>query len=121
MINAAAPKSHDTKHPLTCCPRCYKAELLGRGMRRPVFRYEKSDDVERPSTYDMFHGDQHVGTLRRKSASGPGAYEVRLESDGATQELSAGSLRDARAVAEEAYTEAWRNGAQAARGPVREL
>ncbi len=121
MINAAAPKSHDTKHPLTCCPRCYKAELLGRAMRRPIFRYDKSDAAERPATYDMFHGDEHVGTLSRRSASGPSAYKVSLASDGNEQELSAASLRDARAVAEEAYTEAWRNGAQAARGPVREL
>ena len=120
MMNAAAPR-HDTKNPLTCCPRCYKAELLGRAQRRPIFRYDKVEAAERPSTYAMFHGDQHVGTLSKRGASGPTAYEVRLEPDAGDKELTASSLRDARTVAEEAYTEAWRGGAQAARGPVREL
>jgi hypothetical protein len=120
MINTAPPK-HDTASPLTCCPRCYKAELLGRAMRRPIFRYDKVEAAERPSTYDMFHGDQHVGTLSRRSSSGPTAYEVRVMSPGGDQELQAPSLRDARALAEETYTVSWREGAQAARGPVREL
>jgi len=121
MMNAAVPKSHDTKNPLTCCPRCYKAELLGRARRRPIFRYDKVDAAERPSTYVMFHGDQQVGTLSRRCASGPVAYEVRVASHGDDLELTAASLRDARAAAEEAYTVSWREGAQVVRGPVRDL
>ena len=120
MINAATPR-HDTANPLTCCPRCYKAELLGRAMRRPVFRYDKVEGAERPATYDVFHGEQRVATLSRRSASGPAAYEVRLTSSGGDQELSAASLRDARALAEETYTVSWREGAQAERGPVKEV
>jgi hypothetical protein len=120
MINTAPPK-HDTANPLTCCPRCYKAELLGRARRRPIFRYDKVDGAERPSTYDMFHGDHHVGTLSRRGASGPTAYEVRVASSSGDHELLAPSLRDARALAEETYTVSWREGAQAARGPVRDL
>jgi hypothetical protein len=120
MMNATTPK-HDTKNPLTCCPRCYKAELLGRAMRRPVFRYDKVDATERPLSYDMYHGTQHVATLSRRGTSGPTAYEVRVSSPSGDQELTAGSLRDARALAEETYTVSWREGAQPARGPVREL
>jgi hypothetical protein len=115
------PKRHDTKGPLTCCPRCHKAELLGRAMRRPVFRYDKVDAAERPSFYDMFHGDQHVGTLTRRGSSGSSTYDVRVMSDTGDVELMAGSLRDARALAEETYTASWREGAYTARGPVREL
>lgn len=121
MTNATAPMRHDTKNPLTCCPRCYKAELLGRAMRRPVFRYDRVDEAGRPSIYDVFHGDQHVATLSRRSSSGPTAYKVSVPSNADGQELSAASLRDARALAEETYTVSWREGAQAARGPVREL
>ena len=117
MIDAATSKRHDTANPLTCCPRCYKAELMGRAQRRPIFRYDKVDANERPLSYDVYHGDHHVATLSRKGASGPTAYEIRM----GDQELRAPSLRDARALAEETYTLSWREGAQAARGPVREL
>lgn len=120
MINAATPR-HDTANPLTCCPRCYKAELLGRARRRPIFRYDKVDAAERPLTYAMYHGDHQVGTLSRRGASGPTAYEVRVVSPAGDQELSAGSLRDARTLAEETYTVSWREGANTARGPVKEL
>jgi hypothetical protein len=120
MTNATTPR-HDTKNPLTCCPRCYKAELLGRAMRSPIFRYDKVDADERPLSYAVYHGAQHVATLSRRGASGPTAYEVRVVAPGGEQELAAGSLRDARALAEETYTVSWREGAQAARGPVKEL
>jgi hypothetical protein len=36
-------------------------------------------------------------------------------------ELQAGTLRDARTLAEETYTASWREGLQTARGPVREI
>lgn len=120
MTASPAPKRHDTKSPLTCCPRCHKAELLGRAQRRPVFRYDRSEAVERP-TYDMYHGDAHVGTLRRKGSGGAAAYEIHVMSDSGHEDLLAATLRDARSVAEEAYTASWREGAQTARGPVREL
>jgi hypothetical protein len=119
MTASVSPKLHDTRTPLTCCPRCHKAELLGRARRRPIFRYDKIDASERPA-YDMFHGDQHVATLKRR-ASAASTYEVRLMSHDDDEALSAGSLRDARALAEETYTQSWREGAQTARGPVREI
>lgn len=121
MTASPAPKLHDTRTPLTCCPRCHKAELLGRARRRPIFRYDKTNEADRPSAYDMFHGDQHVATLRRKSATGSSTYEVRLTSQADDQDLSAGTLRDARTLAEETYTLSWREGAYTARGPVREI
>ena len=43
MTASVAPKRHDTTSPLTCFPRFYKAELLGRLRRRPVFRFNKID------------------------------------------------------------------------------
>ena len=120
MTASPAPKRHDTTSPLTCCPRCHKAELLGRARRRPVFRYDKADP-ERPSTYEMYHGSQLVGTLRRQGASGSPTYEIRVMSNGGDQDLLARTLRDARTLAEETYTAAWREGGQTARGPVREI
>src|SRR5437899_1323138 len=81
MTPSPAPKRHDTTSPLTCCPRCHKAELLGRARRRPVFRYDRGDTVERLSTYEMYHGTQHVATLRRQGAGGPPTYEIRVMSD----------------------------------------
>jgi hypothetical protein len=121
MTATPTPKRHDTKSPLTCCPRCHKAELLGRIQRRPVFRYDKVDATERPSTYDMYHGDEHVATLSRKGGGGSSSYQIRVMSHAGDLELLAGSLRDARALAEETYTTSWREGAHTARGPVREL
>ena len=122
MTSSPAPKLHDTTSPLTCCPRCHKAELLGRARRRPVFRYDKGDPVEGPSTmYEMYHGTEHVGTLRRQAASGTSTYEIRVMSNAGDQDLLAKSLRDARTLAEETYTASWREGAQTARGPVREI
>lgn len=121
MTDIATPKRHDTTNPLTCCPRCHKAELLGRARRRPVFRYDKVEASERPSTYDMFHGDRHVATLSRRGSSGPTSYEVRLTTDAGGQELLTGSLRDARTLAEDTYTASWREGTPPTRGPVREL
>jgi hypothetical protein len=112
---------HDTSSPLTCCPRCHKAELLGRLQRRPILRYDKVDSSDGPSTYDVYHGDQHVATLRRLRSSGSPAYGVRVMSHAGDQDLEAGNLRDARALAEETYTASWREGAHTARGPVREL
>lgn len=121
MTASLAPKRHDTRNPLTCCPRCHKAEILGRLQRRPVFRYDKIDAIDTPSTYDVYHGDQHVATLRRRGASGPLTYEVCVMSHAGDQDLVAGTLRDARALAEETYTTSWREGGHLARGPVREI
>jgi len=121
MTASLAPKRHDTKSPLTCCPRCHKAEILGRLRRRPVFRFDKVEATDGPSMYAMFHGDQQVATLRRRGASGSSTYEVCVMSQAGDQELLAGTLRDARALAEETYTASWREGAHTARGPVREI
>jgi hypothetical protein len=122
MTPSPAPKLHDTTNPLTCCPRCHKAELLGRARRRPVFRYDKGDPVEGPSTmYEMYHGNEHVATLRRRGPGGSSAYEIRVMSHAGEQDLSAKTLRDARALAEETYTASWREGGHTARGPVRDI
>jgi hypothetical protein len=120
MTPSLSPKLHDTKSPLTCCPRCHKAELLGRLRRRPEFRYAKLEAMAEPALYDVYHGDQHVATLNRLS-SGSSRYEVRVTAPTAGPELLAGTLRDARALAEEAYTASWREGLLTARGPVREI
>ena len=119
MISSEAPQRHDTSSPLTCCPRCHKAELLGRARRQPIFRFDKSVAVEGPSTYDMFHGDQHVATVSRMGSSS--TYAIRVMSGAGDQDLSAGTLRAARALAEDTYTESWRQGSQILRGPVREI
>src|SRR5437016_1486727 len=121
MTSSAAPKRHDTANPLTCCPRCYKAELLGRARRRPVFRFDKGDTVEQPSTYEMYHGNEHVATLRRQGAGASLAYEIRVASQAGAQDLLARTLRDARMLAEETYTASWREGLHGERGPVQEI
>ena len=121
MTASPVPMRHDTKNPLTCCPRCHKAELLGRARRRPVFRYDRGEAAEGPSSYEMYHGDEHVGTLRRQGAGGSSRYEVRVMSNTGEQDLQAPTLRDARTLAEDTYTAAWREGGQTARGPVREI
>ena len=121
MTASLTPKRHDTTSPLTCCPRCHKAELLGRARRRPVFRYDRGDAVERPSTYDMYHGNEHVATLSRQVAGGSMAYAIRVMSHAGDQDLSARTLRDARTLAEETYTASWRDGQHTARGPVRDI
>jgi hypothetical protein len=120
MTDSLAPQRHDTKNPLTCCPRCFKAETLGRLRRRPVFRYDKVDAADGPATYDMYHGDQHVAILRRRGSSGS-SYDVRVMSHSGDQDLVAETLRGARALAEETYIVSWREGAYTARGPVREI
>ena len=121
MTASPAPKRHDTKNPLTCCPRCHKAELLGRAQRRPVFRYDRSNGTERPAAYDVYHGDAHVATLKRKGTNGSSTYEIHVMSDTGDQDLLAPSLRDARSLAEATYTASWREGAQTVRGPVHEI
>ena len=121
MTASLAPKRHDTTNPLTCCPRCHKAELLGRARRRPVFRYDKGEALEGPSTYEMYHGTEHVATLRRQGAGGSLAYEIRVTAGGGDQDLLARTLRDARTLAEETYTASWREGLHTARGPVQEI
>ena len=121
MTPSPAPKLHDTASPLTCCPRCHKAELLGRGRRRPEFRYAKLDAVDEPALYDLYHGNQHVATLSRLSSGKNSRYEVRVTAPTGGPQLLAGTLRDARALAEETYTASWREGLQTARGPVREI
>jgi hypothetical protein len=120
MTASLAPKRHDTTSPLTCCPRCHKAELLGRLQRRPIFRFDRVDAVDEPSTYAMYHGDQQVATLRRRGASGS-TYDVCVMSHAGDQELLATTLRGARALAEETYITSWREGAYTARGPVRAI
>ncbi|HLF40020.1 MAG TPA: hypothetical protein VI854_00965 [Acidimicrobiia bacterium] len=121
MVDDTMPKLHDTKSPLGCCERCRKAELAGRARRRPVFRYDKVEAAERPSTYDVFHGEQLVATLSRRRTSGPDAYSVNVPWDAVTGALTAATLRDARDLAEETYTATWREGGHTTRGPVREL
>jgi hypothetical protein len=120
MTPSSARQRHDTSSPLTCCPRCHKAELLGRARRRPVFRYDKGEAVERPS-YDLSHGSEHVATLRRQGNGGSVAYEIRVLSHAGDQDLLARTLRDARTLAEETYTASWREGQHTARGPVRDI
>jgi hypothetical protein len=121
MTASLAPKRHDTANPLTCCPRCHKAEILGRLQRRPVFRYDKIDATDLPPTYDVYHGDHRVATLRRRGLSGSSTYDVCVMSHAGDQDMLAGTLRDARALAEETYTASWREGGHTARGPVREI
>ena len=121
MTPSPAPKRHDTSNPLTCCPRCYKAELLGRARRKPVFRYDKGEAGEGPSTYEVYHGNEHVATLRRQGNGGSLAYAIRVMSQAGDQDLLARTLRDARLLAEEAYTESWRGGHGTARGPAQDL
>jgi len=121
MTPSPATRLHDTKTPLTCCPRCHKAELLGRARRRPVFHYDKADSVEGPSTYEMFHGSHHVATLSRQGGGGSPTYEIRMKSHAGDEDLVARTLRDARTMAEETYTASWREGGHTARGPVREI
>jgi hypothetical protein len=120
MTPSPAPKLHDTKSPLTCCPRCHKAELLGRLRRRPEFRYAKLAAIDEPALYDVYHGDQHVATLSRGDSKSAG-YGVRVTVPSGGQDLRAGTLRDARALAEETYTASWREGLQTVRGPVRDI
>jgi len=121
MTPPLAPMRHDTTTPLTCCPRCHKAEILGRLQRRPIFRYDRVDDVDGPATYTLHHGEQQVATLRRRGTSGS-TYEVCVMSDGEDEQLLATTLRVARALAEETYTASWREGGRhTARGPVREI
>ncbi len=121
MTASPAPKLHDTRNPLTCCPRCHKAELLGRAQRLPVFRYDKGDTGDGPSTYAMYHGNELVATLRRQGAGASPTYEIRVMSHAGDQDLLARTLRDARTLAEETYTASWREGGHTARGPVREI
>ncbi len=121
MTQSAAPIFHDTKSPLSCCARCHKAELLGRALRRPVFRYDKVEVESGPARYRVFHGGAHVATLAREPARGPARYEVLPEWDSEGAEIRATSLQDARAQAEEAYTAVWREGKYVARGPVQAL
>ena len=68
----------------------------------------------------MFHGNELVATLKRQGSGAP-AYEIRVISHAGDQDLSARTLRDARALAEETYTASWREGGHTARGPVREI
>ncbi|MGH8990268.1 MAG: hypothetical protein ACRDZ7_01920 [Acidimicrobiia bacterium] len=116
-------KLHDTRHPLTCCPRCHKAELLGRARHRPVFRYEKVEgSPEGTSVYRVFHGENVVATLTKERRSRAVFYEVAVEwEDAGAAGLAAGSLQDARLLAEQAYTVVWREGRYSPRGPVHVL
>ncbi len=119
MSDNAAPVLHNTRSPLTCCPRCHKAELLGRARHRPVFRYDKVETTDASSCYRVFHGEHHVATLSRERRSGVKVYEVVVEWD--SDALAAGSLQDARLLAEQAYTAVWREGLFPSRGPVHTL
>jgi hypothetical protein len=113
---------HDTRSPLTCCPRCHKAELAGRARHRPVFRYHKVEaDPEATSRYQVFHGEHLIATLTRDRRERAVIYDVAVAWDGADPGLAAGNLRDARVLAEEAYTAVWREGRYPARGPVQIL
>jgi hypothetical protein len=121
MTQSVVPKFHDTKSPLSCCARCHKAELLGRAMRRPVFRYDKVETAGAPPCYRVFHGGHHVATLSREPNRGPARYGVVVEWESDGVELRADSLQEARSRAEEAYTAVWREGRYEARGPVQSL
>jgi len=118
---SAVRTKHDTRHPLACCPRCHKAELAGRALRRPVFRYDKVTDADSPVAYRLFHGEQAVATLSRTRPSGPEPYEVAVDWEGSEAELRARTLKDARQLAEDAYTAVWRDGLYSTRGPVHSL
>ena len=116
---------HDTRNPLSCCPRCYKAELGWRAGHRPVFRYDRVEPDEAPLYYRVFHGDQAVATVSKTRRSGTEPYEVTVDGDGngggdgdGGDLLRAGTLRDARLLAGAAYTALWRDGRFVARGPV---
>jgi hypothetical protein len=110
---------HDTRNPLTCCPRCYGAELAGRRLRQPVFRYDKADDAAGALSYRLFHGEQPVATLSRTGRAGPEAYAIEVDWDESGDgTLRARTLREARALAEEAYIAVWRDGRYTGRGPV---
>jgi hypothetical protein len=116
---AAVPFLHNTKAPLECCDRCHRAELLGRAMKRPVFRYDKV--VDGPGAYEMFHGDLHVATFTRRRVGVDTFYGVQARWDPSAEESRASTLKDARVSAEQTYTDGWRQGQCAARGPVLEL
>jgi hypothetical protein len=116
MAGNAAPFLHNTKAPLDCCERCRRAELLGRAMKRPVFRYDKV--AEGPDAYEMFHGDLHVATFTRRRVGVETFYGIVPRWDPSVEEIRVSTLKDARLSAEEAYTEGWRQGQCAARGPV---
>lgn len=115
----ATPTLHDTRSPLSCCPRCFKAELMGRARHRPVFRNDKVAVDDASSSYRLFHGEHHVATLTREGRSRAVRYAVVVDWD--SDPLAAGSLQDARLLAEQAYTAVWREGRYPARGPVRSL
>jgi hypothetical protein len=118
MAGSTAPFLHNTKAPLDCCDRCHRAELLGRAMKRPVFRYNKV--VEGPDAYEMFHGDLHVATFTRRRVGVQTFYGIVARWDPSVDEDRASTLKDARVSAEQAYTASWREGA-GTRGPVLEL
>jgi len=108
---------HDTRNPLSCCPRCHKAELGWRAGRRPVFRYARADAAEAPLYYRVFHGDQAVATVSRTRRFRTEPYEVAIDGDGG-ELLRAETLRDARQLVGAAYTARWRDGRYTPRGPV---
>jgi hypothetical protein len=112
---------HDTRNPLTCCPRCYTAELAGRAARLPAFRFDKIGDADGTVCYRLSHGEQSVAMLSRTGKAGPEAYEIAVEWDADGPSLRARTLRDARQLAEEAYTAVWRDGRYHQRGPVQPL
>jgi hypothetical protein len=112
---------HDTRNPLSCCPRCHKAELGWRAAHRPVFRYARADAAEAPLYYRVFHGDLAVGTvsLTKRSRTEPYEVAIGVEGDGDGQSpLGAETLRSARELAGVAYTTLWRDGRYTVRGPV---
>ena len=110
---------HDTRNPLSCCPRCHKAELGWRAGRRPAFRFARADVAEAPLYYRVFHGDQAVATVSLTRRRGTEPYEVAIDGDGDGRDLlRAETLRDARQLAGTAYTALWRDGRYTARGPV---
>ncbi len=112
---------HNTRVPLTCCPRCYSAELAGRALRQPIFRYDKADDPEGSLSYRLFHGEQSVAMLSRTGRAGPEAYAIDVDWDTNGDVFRARTLREARTLAEEAYIAVWREGRYTGRGPVHPL
>ena len=83
-----------------------------------MFRFDKADDAEGTVCYRLSHGEQPVAMLSRTGRAGPEAYEVAVEWEGDGPSRRARTLRDARLLAEEAYTAVWRDGRYLQRGPV---
>jgi hypothetical protein len=57
---------HDTAHPLACCERCKRAEILRRAKRRPQIRYSQTASSGR---VEIHAAGREIALLRRDSFS----------------------------------------------------